>query len=51
MYLNKLSNNKGFTLIEVLAVLIILGIIIAIAISSVSGNIETSKKKCVLLTR
>ncbi len=36
-------NNKGFTLVEVLAVVVILGIIGGIAISGVLSSINTSK--------
>ena len=38
-------NNRGFTLIEVLAVVAILGIIVAIVIPSVFGYFDTSKDK------
>lgn len=38
-------NNKGFTLVEVLAVVVILGIILGIATYSVIGIIETSRTK------
>ena len=41
----KKINNKGFTLIEVLAVLVILSIIMAIAIPSISSSMERSKEK------
>lgn len=36
-------NNKGFTLVEVIAVVAILGIIVAIVIPSVFGYFDTSK--------
>lgn len=38
-------NNKGFTLIEVLAVLAILSAIIGIAIPSFTSSLESSKEK------
>ena len=38
------KNNKGFTLIEILAVIVILGIIMLIAIPNVSKNIADSRK-------
>ncbi len=37
-------NKKGFTLIEILAVIVIIGIISAIGIAAVSQNIENSRK-------
>ena len=37
-------NNKGFTLVEVLAVIVILGVIGGIATSSVLSSINTSKE-------
>ena len=37
--------NKGFTLIELIAVIIILGLVIGIAVTSISGINETVRKK------
>ena len=39
-----LKNKKGFTLVELLAVIVILAIILAIAIPSISGVISNAKK-------
>ena len=38
-------NNKGFTLVEMLAVVVILGLVMGIATNGVLNYIETSKKK------
>lgn len=43
MLKNKLKEEKGLTLIELLAVIVILGIIAAIAIPTISGIIDKSK--------
>jgi len=42
--MNSIKNKKGFTLIEILAVIIILGILLLIAIPSISKYIENSRK-------
>lgn len=42
---NVLRNEKGLTLLELLAVIVILGIIAAIAIPSIGGIIKNSKDK------
>ena len=44
-----MKNKKGFTLIELIAVIIILGVIFLIAIPSVSSIIMNSRKKTYLL--
>lgn len=43
--MSKKLNNKGFTLIEVLAVLVILMAIMRIAIPSISSSLERTKNK------
>ena len=42
------KNNKGFTLVELLAVIVILGLLMAIAIPSVTKYITESRKKTVI---
>ncbi|RIV13331.1 prepilin-type N-terminal cleavage/methylation domain-containing protein, partial [Priestia flexa] len=42
-----LKNEKGLTLIELLAVIVILGIIAAIAIPSIGGIIQKSREDAV----
>jgi type IV pilus assembly protein PilA len=43
----RLKNEKGLTLIELLAVIVILGIIAAIAIPSIGGIIQKSKEDAI----
>ena len=42
---NRLNNEKGLTLVELLAVIVILGIIAAIAIPSIGGIIDNTRVK------
>lgn len=43
-----MKNKKGFTLVEVLVVVVILGLILLIAIPSVSKYINQSKRKTLI---
>ncbi len=43
----RIKNEKGLTLIELLAVIVILGIIAAIAVPSIAGIIQNSKEDAV----
>lgn len=47
MILNKKLNNKGFSLVELLAVLIILITILTIAIPSITSSVERNKENMV----
>lgn len=42
-FMKKMKEQKGLTLVELLAVIVILGIIAGIAVPSISGIIEKSK--------
>lgn len=44
----RLNNEKGLTLVELLAVIVILGIIAAIAVPSIGGIIQGSREKAVI---
>ena len=44
----RLNNEKGLTLVELLAVIVILGIIAAIAVPSIGGIIQNSREKAVI---
>ena len=43
-WFKRFKNQKGMTLVELLAVVVILGIVAAIAVPSINGIIENSKK-------
>lgn len=45
-----LKSDKGFTLIEVIVVLVIIAILMSIAIPSILGYIEKTKKRLVKQT-
>ena len=45
-----MKNNKGFTLIEILAVIIILGILMVIAVPAVTEQISGSRKSSYITT-
>ena len=44
----RLNNEKGLTLVELLAVIVILGIIAAIAIPSIGNIIQNTREKAVI---
>lgn len=48
MGLKNLSNKKGFTLVEVIVVLVILAILMAIAIPALTGYIDKANERNVL---
>ena len=48
--LNALKNQKGMTLVELLAVMVIIGIIAAISIPAIGGLIENSRKDAAVST-
>ncbi len=39
-----MKNNKGFTLVEILAMLVILGLLMAVAIPNISGILNNNRK-------
>lgn len=47
-HLKQMKNEKGMTLVELLAVLVILGIIAAIAIPMIGNVIQDSKERAIL---
>jgi type IV pilus assembly protein PilA len=46
----KIKNEKGFTLVELLAVIIILGVLLVIAVPAVSSYINDSRKNVYITT-
>ena len=48
MLKKRLSNEKGLTLVELLAVIVILGIIAAIAVPSIGNIIQNTREKAVI---
>lgn len=44
----KLNNKKGFTLIELIVVIVIIGILAAIVVPRLSGFTDTAKKQAVV---
>ena len=44
----RLKNEKGLTLVELLAVIVILGIIAAIAVPSIGNIVENSRVKALI---
>ena len=38
-----MKNNKGFTLVELLAMLVVLGILIGVAIPNIVGMVENQR--------
>ena len=44
-----MNNKKGFTLAELLAIIVILGIVITIASTNISGRVAKSRKKSELV--
>lgn len=45
-----MKNKKGFTLIEILAAIIILGVVLLIGVSAISDYIESSRKSSLIAT-